>query len=790
MNKKNLPLRHKISALLKLELTQKIIALILLGLLLFFPFSMAAMDLTQKAVQPPLLFPLTVLFSTAIHGFNFFLLTCILLYFLPISFILLSVSIFVKKIPQTLLYVFSGVATAIYLLASVSAALVYANTPRWFAALHPLVYTAFFIAAVFHIFLIAKGIVVYQKKDKAYEEYNTILKEQEEENILENNQAIERFRAKRAKLPKGSAEYVKIDKITKKYIANFKQHTRKTHIKTKITFILFIVIMTMLTVFVRINLKNYHSLLTQTINSTGSNLAQQVSAIYYFSDGLHAKISSFLEGIKATNESSPFQFKRVDIIITDQKEAIYLENIRNERSAGSFTVFAYTTATDMLKEIPASEKQISAADAFQYIKQYTSDTEQNKPFINSSNGTTVYVYPIIFPRKEGNRLIGFSKVSYITEILDRPYFQVQVFMFALSAFFVYVSVLITLFLADLIAKPIIFLAGSIRKTANTFRDMVSGTAEIDANRFVFNEEIKTNDELKTLSVEIKNMVSLIRGILPYISFHTLRNAEKNMGNRSYLRDLCFLFTDIRGFTSLCENMEAKEVTSMLNYYLDLETKIIFDNGGDVDKYVGDEVMAFFAGPRKEINACKAALEIRRAMGHAQLESIKAGKAAVSIGIGIHSGKVVFGPVGSKTRKDYTSIGDTVNLAARLEGANKEYGSKSIISESVYQGLNNDFICRELDFIAVKGKTEAVRIFEIMQQSDKLSLENIRELKNLFESGLQHYRNQNWTTAKQYFASCIERYNDNPAKVFLRRIEHYQLNPPKSNWKGVFVMNVK
>jgi len=208
------------------------------------------------------------------------------------------------------------------------------------------------------------------------------------------------------------------------------------------------------------------------------------------------------------------------------------------------------------------------------------------------------------------------------------------------------------------------------------------------------------------------------------------------------------------------------------------------------EHKGDEVMAFFSGPKKEINACKAAIEIRQAMRHAQQEAIKAGKATVSIGIGINSGKVVFGPVGSKTRKDYTSIGDTVNLAARLEGANKEYGSKCIISETVYNNLSKDFICRELDFIAVKGKTEAVRIFEVLHPSEKLPAESIPELKKTFEAGLAYYRNKKWSMAEKYFTACVEKYNDAPAKVFLRRIMRYQVSPPKAGWNGVFVMNAK
>ena len=443
-----------------------------------------------------------------------------------------------------------------------------------------------------------------------------------------------------------------------------------------------------------------------------------------------------------------------------------------------------------MRNIPAEEKRITAEEAALYIRHFQNTSTRNQPIYKPEKGTCIYIYPIIFSRKDGQKLVGFAVVTYMKEILDRPYFQAKVFIFALGAIFLYATIILTLFLADFIAAPIIQLCVNTRKTTNILSELFSGNAKVEANKLVFEDNLKTHDEIKTLSKEIKNIITLVRGMLPYISFHTLRNAEKDAGSRSISRNLCFLFTDIRGFTKLCEKLPARDVILMLNRYLNIETKIIFDNGGDVDKYVGDEMMAFFAGPKKEINACKAAMEIREAIYHEQLADTKVGREPVSIGIGINTGYVVFGPVGSKTRKDFTSIGDTVNLAARLEGANKQYGSKTIISESVYNNLNNAFICRELDYITVKGKTEAVRIFEILQEAKKDVDAKVYDLKKVFETGLDYYRQRKWKTAEKYFLECVEKYNDKPAKVFLERIAHYRSSPPPSDWKGVFVMRVK
>jgi len=305
---------------------------------------------------------------------------------------------------------------------------------------------------------------------------------------------------------------------------------------------------------------------------------------------------------------------------------------------------------------------------------------------------------------------------------------------------------------------------------------------------VYNDAVHSRDEIKSLSGEINDMVTVIRGIIPYISASTLKHAGKGEAT-SGEKELTFLFTDIRGFTTLCEGMKPDEVVAILNRYLDLETEIILNNHGDVDKFVGDEMMAFFEGPDKEINACRAAMQIRQAMMEEREAREKAGHPVVSIGIGINTGPVVFGSVGARDRMDFTSIGDTVNLAARLEGANKAYGSKTIITEAVYERVQQKFLCRELDFIAVKGKTEPVRIYEILQEIPRV-IPKLEQIRELFERGLGYYRKRKWASAATAFRKNAELFGDEPSKVFLERIEHFERNPPPPSWDGVFRMTVK
>ena len=767
----------------------KIISLAILAALMLLPFGMDKMDLLNYEQTPQLLYPFTVLFSGLVQkSFHFFYVSCFSFFLMPVAFLIILTSIFYKKITQNTVIISAFIAITCYLATAISGMTIFANTIRWFKSLSILVYIAFFTALIFHIFLIIRGIALIKAKNEAYSEYKQLILQDEREKKLDKQPENKEMKA--AIVAQTKEKKVNIKNQVQELIAEITDPEKKTHLKNKIAGVILITIIIIISAFIYTDLKNYKLLLTQNVNTTGINQAEQVAAIYDFSDGLHAKISAFLEGIKKTNTSSPFPHRRVDIITTDSHTPIFLDKIDNTTELPEFNVFSYTTEAGSVRNIPAEEKRITAEEAALYIEHFQNIITRNQPIYKPEKGTCIYIYPITFSRKAGQRLVGFSVVTYMKEILDRPYFQAKVFIFSLAAVFLYAVIIITFFLADFIAAPIIQLCVNIRKTTNILSEIFSGNAKVEANKLVFEDNLKTRDEIKTLSYEIKNIITLVRGMLPYISFHTLQNAEKDKGSKGITRNLCFLFTDIRGFTKMCEKLPAREVIMILNRYLNIETKIIFDNGGDVDKYVGDEIMAFFSGPKKEMNACKAAMEIREAIYHEQQAAMKVGKETVSLGIGINTGYVTFGPVGSETRKDFTSIGDTVNLAARLESANKEYGSKTIISEAVYKNLNDSFICRELDYITVKGKTDVVRIFEVLQDTQKNVNDKLYDLKEVFETGLDYYRKRKWKTAKKYFLECVEKYNDQPSKVFLDRIEHYQSAPPPADWKGVFVMRTK
>nr|WP_288804895.1 adenylate/guanylate cyclase domain-containing protein [uncultured Treponema sp.] len=767
----------------------RIVSIIILAALFVFPFSMREMNLLQPELTSEILYPYkSVLYAGTISPLLLRISWCAL-YVIPFSAILILITIFLKKRHKKTVYFSLLISVTVYLVSTVASMITFANTARWFRELPPLVYSAFAVALVFHIVLIAYGIIGIKTRNQEHSEYKQLCTEETKKEKELHARAMERIQRDKERVKGDRDRTRKIKLLEKKEVKSYRERRLRTHVKTKIKIVILLTITIILATFIYTDLRNYRMLVTQTVNNTGGNQAEQVAAIYDFSDGLSAKINAFIEGFKKTNSSSPFPCERADIITTDSTKSVFLETIDASTILPEFNVFSYTTAAGHVYKIPPYEKKITPQQASLYVDRWRNEATRKEPLFDRQNDTLKYIYPVTYTRKEGHKLVGFSVITYRREILSRPYFQAKVFIFTLSAVFLYVSIVITLFLADFIANPIIFLCGSVRKTANILSELLSGTAKINPESLTFDEKVETKDEIKDLSIEINNIVTIVRGILPYISFHTLQNADRNNSRSSLTRELCFLFTDIRGFTTLCEGLPPKKVIPILNYYLEKETQIILNNGGDVDKYVGDEMMAFFSGPNKEIKACKAAMEIRKAMREEQQVAKEEGKTLISMGIGINSGTVVFGPVGSSTRKDFTSIGDTVNLAARLEGANKEYGSKTIISEAVYEQLQGAFICRELDYITVKGKTEPVRIYEILQ-SAKLSTEKLYDIKKLFEAGLEAYRKKQWKTAEKYFTECNQKYDDAPSQVFLRRIIHYKISPPEKDWKGVFVMAVK
>jgi adenylate cyclase len=261
--------------------------------------------------------------------------------------------------------------------------------------------------------------------------------------------------------------------------------------------------------------------------------------------------------------------------------------------------------------------------------------------------------------------------------------------------------------------------------------------------------------------------------------------------------LAILFTDIVGFTALSETITAEELMLQLSSYLDRLTRIIEQKQGTVDKYIGDAIMAFWGAPREVENpallACQAALNCSKAVADLNRQWRAEGEPAMPTCFGIHFGETIVGNVGSSQRMNYSIFGDNVNLASRLEGINRIYGTKIIVSQSVYEAVEKQMICRPLDIVAVKGKKKSIAIYELLAAKDGGGTAALASFCARFAEGIDEYRGHNWERALAVFEQLQEESpNDGPVKLYIKRcrniIDGSVTVPP--DWDGSVIMNEK
>jgi adenylate cyclase len=261
------------------------------------------------------------------------------------------------------------------------------------------------------------------------------------------------------------------------------------------------------------------------------------------------------------------------------------------------------------------------------------------------------------------------------------------------------------------------------------------------------------------------------------------------------RELTVLFCDVAEFTSISEGLTPTELVSLLNEYLTEMTEIVFNQGGIIDKYEGDAMMAEFGAPvpyeDHAWRGCMAALQMQRKLAEMRPLWESEGQPILHSRIGLNTGVMLIGNLGSRHVMDYTVMGDNVNLASRLEGANKAYGTNICISEMTYEQLHGEMICRELDMIRVKGKTEPVRIFEVLETTDIGVPAGFAGMLERYEFGLMLYRDRQFADALDIFNElCQMDPDDGPSRMNLVRCQEYLSNPPPDDWDGVFTMTTK
>ena len=260
------------------------------------------------------------------------------------------------------------------------------------------------------------------------------------------------------------------------------------------------------------------------------------------------------------------------------------------------------------------------------------------------------------------------------------------------------------------------------------------------------------------------------------------------------REMTAFFSDIQGFSAISERLTPTELVQLLNDYLTDMCDIIISSEGTVDKFEGDAIMAFWGAPTRQSDhaqrACFAAIDMNNRLIELRVKAVQEGITPLTVRMGVNTGQMVVGNMGSSQRMNYTIMGDAVNLASRLEGANKAYGSGMMISESTYRSCEEDIDVRELDRIMVVGKSEPVTVYQLLSRKNQTTGADA-DLVDQFSKGLELYKAGDFRLAKSEFSSCLEIFaDDGPALTYISRCQAFADNPPDADWDGVYRLTEK
>ena len=352
-----------------------------------------------------------------------------------------------------------------------------------------------------------------------------------------------------------------------------------------------------------------------------------------------------------------------------------------------------------------------------------------------------------------------------------------------------ISIIFIVLLSRNLSRPIVQLAKEANKIKNF--DLQHGK-EVASNVY----EIKLlNQSISTMRKSLQAFGKFVpKGIVSKLTRH---GTEIKVGGK--LRLVTLLFTDIANFTNVSETYPPEKLMIHLSDYFEALTSIIQNNKGTIDKYIGDAIMAFWGAPLTDrnhvLNACISALHCEQRLLGLNRKWRSEGKPELATRFGIHTGDAIIGNVGSSDRVNYSAIGDTVNLAARLEGVNKLYDTRIIVSQDVYDVVHKSCLMRPLDVVAVKGKEKGVKIYELIglkKGNPKLfpSRQQVQYTK-MFTQGFKVYLERRWDEAIDNFSAIIDSFgHDHVCDLYIKRCEEFKKNPPPKGWDGLVKLTKK
>jgi len=368
--------------------------------------------------------------------------------------------------------------------------------------------------------------------------------------------------------------------------------------------------------------------------------------------------------------------------------------------------------------------------------------------------------------------------------------RLRIIFLIVGGIILFVALGFSFLLAKSITKPVKQLARAAK---------IIGTGDLDTT-----VQIQTGDEMESLGQAFNDMVKGLRErefikrtferyVSPTVAAEIIRNpAMLRLGGHK--KKVTIFFTDIGDFSTMSEKFSPEEVVTHLNEYFQGMSSAILDFDGTINQFLGDAIFAYWGAPIDQddhaLRACRAALRCLEFLQELEAKWVAEGMPARTYRFGINTGEVVVGNVGSSSRFKYTLIGDDVNLASRLEEANKYYGTQIFISEETYSLIKDQLVAREIDIIRVVGRSKPVKVYELIAEKGGLDRNKARSLQH-FEAGLKAYRGREWQAAAAWFERVLDLVpEDIPSKVYVQRCNAYRKMPPSNDWKGVYELRTK
>jgi adenylate cyclase len=536
----------------------------------------------------------------------------------------------------------------------------------------------------------------------------------------------------------------------------------------------------------------YNHLIRDWYVSVSQSRAPQWSDVYVFSS---TKKPGITTGYPLINSQGNF----IGVIAIDIEMGAISEFLNETRISKDYAAFIMTekeeviASTDKSQMIKVEGEKIRAINLNELsdkriilgYQKFRNDQKDNFTFEKDGIEyiSSFSFFPKTFEKKWSIGLIAPID-TFVGSIKET---QQKILLITFLIFII--SIALIGFIARRIARPIILLSEEATRIKNFVLDS--------------NEEIHTDIyELQLLNNSISSMRMSMRAFskfIPKVLVAKLLKTNQTVKIGGKLRRVTLLFSDIVNFTAVSENYPPEKLVLHLSEYFEEVTQIIMKANGTIDKYIGDAVMAFWGAPildkTQALNACRAALSLQLRLASLNRQWAIEGKPILETRIGIHTGDVIVGNMGSSDRMNYTALGDTVNLAARLEGTNKIYHTHIIISEEVLQEVQDRCLVRPVDFVAVKGKTKAVKIYELVGifQDDPALLPSEAQVNycHLFTKAFQLYTERRWDAAISLLEDIKEHYGEDfTTTMYLERCINLKENPPPEDWDGIMHLTEK